>query len=115
MSGPVDLRNRAVWLTALAILALASLGVTLVYAQYTNRGADVSNAPSVPAAGLLCEAGRPNATADVNRAIELARRRAEATPPGDGSIVVLNGRGYNYGVAPTPHPGRVLVEAGVGR
>jgi hypothetical protein len=115
MSGPLDLRNRTVWLTALALLALASLGVTLVYAHHASGGADASNTPSVRAVGLSCEAGRPNATVDLNRAIELARQRAAATPHRDGAIVVLNSRGYNYGVAPTPDPGRALIDATVGR
>ncbi|MDH3211236.1 MAG: hypothetical protein OEM05_02015 [Myxococcales bacterium] len=115
MSGPLDPRNRSVWLTALALLAVASLAVTLVYAHRASGGADASNAPFVPAAELSCEAGRPNATVDMNRALEFARRRAAARPPGDGAIVVLNTRGYNYGVAPTPDPGSAPVDATVGR
>ena len=115
MSGPLDLRNRTIWLTALSLLAVASLAVTLVYAQRASGGADASNAPSVPAVGLSCEAGRPNATVDVNRAIELARLRAAATPHRVGAIVVLNSRGYNYGVAPTPDPGIALIDATLGR
>ncbi len=115
MSGPLDLRNRTVWLTALVLFALASLGVTLVYAQNASSGTDASNALSAPADGLSCEAGSPDATVDVNRAIDLARQRAAATPHRDGAIVVLNSRGYNYGVAPTPDPRIAVIDAALGR
>jgi hypothetical protein len=113
MSGPLGLLNRTGWLTVLALLAIASLAVTLVYARHASGGADASNALSVAAEGvpaerLSCEAGRPDATVDVKRAIDLARQRAAATPHKDGAIVVLNNRGYNYGEAPRPDPGRAL-------
>ena len=120
MRGPLSLRNPTGWLTALAVLAVASLGVTLVYVQHASDGANASNAlpvasEGVPAEGLSCEAASPNATVDVNVAIELARQRAAATPHRDGAIVVLNSRGYNYGVAPTPDPRIAVIDATLGR
>ncbi len=90
------------WKTALGLLALAAL---LLLA---SPGVRVARAePAAPEAPVCAaEAGRDGAL-EVAELLERLRREAAAGPPlaaagAEGeSLVPLNGRGYNYGAAPS--------------
>jgi hypothetical protein len=91
----------------LAVLALAAPLMLSSSTTGSGRGDEASASGS---AGV-CEAADPGAMAQ-RIADELARvKRPENMPPADKDLVVLNGRGYNYGAADPEPLDRIQLEA----
>ena len=94
----------------LASLLLASPGVEAVRAEEPTQAA---------APGASCEAAaQPSADADLQAFLEQVRlqqaahaARQQSAPVSSDEIVVLNGRGYNYGPPPTPSLDLIRAEA----
>jgi hypothetical protein len=106
MKASIDPRAIPGWLAVAALLLLTSPGVRLVRADADVLVSEVPAGPSC--------SGRSSASieADLARYIQEARRAAETDPAKAGDdVVVLNGRGYNYGPAPTPSLHGVLLDA----
>jgi hypothetical protein len=91
---------------ALAALALAA---PLMLSSSTTESAAGEAREEASRAPLACEAP---ATAVFDRRIEgeIARRAAGGGQPADSDIVVLNGRGYNYGPAEPNSLDRIQLE-----
>lgn len=110
MSSWTHARNTAGWLAVVAMVALASPGVTPVRA---GEGDDLAGAGSGEAA--VCDpSAAPAAVMNVTQMIEQLRQQAEAEAEGgtsDPDFVVLNNRGFNYGTPRDPDPGRAAVDA----
>ncbi len=110
MSGPLR-KSPIAWISAIALLAVASLVVALEYTPHGTRDAAASsNAAEV----LSCEVGGPDAGFDVNPVIHLVRNRAVAAPRAANSIVMLNNAGYNYQSAAARDPRNALLDATAG-
>jgi hypothetical protein len=83
-------RDVAGVLSLAAFLALASPGVRVARAESPGAAA--------PSGGAMCRADDPPSMSGARLATETLRLLQEqARAAGDEEIVVLNGRGYNYG------------------
>jgi hypothetical protein len=83
-------RDAAGVLSVAAFLSLASPGVRVARAE--------SPAASAPNGGAMCRADEPPPTSGARLATETLRLLQEqARAAGEEEVVVLNGRGYNYG------------------
>ena len=96
------------WLALAAFVALLSPGVV----TFASAEALVSALPEGPS----CSADGPGDAEQVSAQLAhwIEQVRAQTAQGGhgpevQGDVVLLNGRGYNYGPAPSPDPG--LIEA----
>jgi hypothetical protein len=99
------------WISAIALLAFASLVTAL---GYTPPGTGGTAASPDSAEALSCEVEGPGSQIDVNPAIQFVRSRAVAARRAASPVVVLNTRGYNYpsGAARVPQDATVDTTAG---
>ncbi len=111
MSGPLRGRPTA-WISAVALLAVASVVVAV---GYTPHGTGGAAANSDTAEALSCEVEGPDSAIDMNHAIQLVRSRAVAAPRAASPVVVLNSRGYNYQSAAARVPQNAIVDTTAGR
>lgn len=90
-----------------ALVAVLALATPLILSS-----SSVGTGPAAAAGGSdqadVCEAGAAS-----DRRVEVELRRLSERPElrGDPNIVVLNGRGYNYGPAPEGRIDRIRLEA----
>ena len=111
MSGP--LRGKSIaWISAIALLAVASLVTAL---GYTPPGTGGTAASSDTAEALSCEVEGPGSQIDVNPAIQFVRSRAVTARRAASPLVVLNTRGYNYQSAAAHVPQNAIVDTTAGR
>ncbi len=110
MSGPLRGRPTA-WISAIALLAVASVVVAVGYTPHGTGG----TASSDTAEALSCEVEGPDSAIDMNHAIQLVRSRTVAAPRAASPVVVLNTRGYNYQSAAARVPQNAIVDTTAGR
>lgn len=92
--------------TPVAVLALAAA----LLLSAPSAGSDPVDPAEAPQGGV-CEAGPLAATPQRSVEEEVARLAASGQLPADQDVVMLNGRGYNYGPTPEQQLDMIKVEA----
>jgi hypothetical protein len=105
MKPSISLRDLLGWIAVVGMLALSSLGVTIVRAEGEGQASPVSPPP-----GPTCQAGAETGhAARRTLSVDLSELVAQRAPGSPAGVVALETGGYGYAEEPAAGPGDASV------